>query len=111
MYGDFMGNVQVRLPSKSIKEIDQLGNKLGSTRSEIIRKALNEGMGRIKAELALKEYIENKITLCKAALSSGMSIAEFAEYASSKGIPFIRYHAEDAERDLERLRKGHASSP
>jgi Arc/MetJ-type ribon-helix-helix transcriptional regulator len=106
-----MGNVQVRLPPKSIKEIDQLGSKLGSTRSEVIRKALNEGISRIKAELALKEYIENKLTLCKAALSSGMSIAEFAEYASGKGIPFIRYPAEEAERDLERLRKVHGSSP
>lgn len=106
-----MGNVQVRLPSKSIKEIDQLGNKLGSTRSEVIRKALNEGISRIKAELALKEYIENKITMCKAASASGMSIAEFAEYASGKGIPFIRYPAEDAERDLKGLRKVHGSSP
>lgn len=106
-----MGNVQVRLPPRSIKEIDQLGDRLGSTRSEVIRKALNEGMSRIKAELALKEYIENKITLCKAALASGMSIAEFAGYASGKGIPFIRYPAEEAGRDLERLRKAHASSP
>lgn len=106
-----MSNVQVRLPQKSIKEIDQLGNKLGSTRSEVIRKALNEGISRLKAELALKEYIENKITLCKAALASGMSIAEFAEYASRKGIPFIRYPAEEAEKDLKRLRKAHGSSP
>jgi predicted HTH domain antitoxin len=106
-----MGNVQVRLPPKSIKEIDQLGNKLGSTRSEVVRKALNEGISRIKAELALKEYIENKITLCRAALVSGMSIAEFAEYASGKGIPFIRYPATEAERDLERLRKAHAGPP
>ncbi|MEE8402155.1 MAG: UPF0175 family protein [Candidatus Hydrothermarchaeaceae archaeon] len=106
-----MSNVQVRLPPKSIKEIDKLGNKLGSTRSEVIRKALDEGINRIKAELALKEYIENKITLCKAAVSSGMSIAEFAEYASGKGIPFIRYPSEDAVKDLEGLRGAHGSSP
>ncbi|MEE8401819.1 MAG: ribbon-helix-helix protein, CopG family [Candidatus Hydrothermarchaeaceae archaeon] len=105
-----MSNVQVRLPPKSIKEIDQLGDKLGSTRSEVIRKALKEGIGRIKAEMALKEYIENKITLCRAALASEMSIAEFAEYASGKGIPFIRYPSKEAERDLERLRN-HAGSP
>jgi Arc/MetJ-type ribon-helix-helix transcriptional regulator len=105
-----MSNVQVRLPPKSIKEIDQLGDKLGSTRSEVIRKALNEGISHIKAEMALKEYIENKITLCRAALASGMSISEFAEYASGKGIPFIRYPAKEAERDLERLRN-HAGSP
>jgi metal-responsive CopG/Arc/MetJ family transcriptional regulator len=106
-----MDNVQVRLPPKSIKEIDQLGDKLGSTRSEVIRKALKEGISRIKAELALKEYIENKITLCRAALSAGVSIAEFAEHASGKGIPFIRYPVKEAKRDLERLRKGHGSSP
>ncbi|MFQ5976165.1 MAG: UPF0175 family protein [Candidatus Hydrothermarchaeales archaeon] len=105
-----MGNVQVRMPSKSIKELDQLGDRLGSTRSEVIRKALKEGISRIKAELALKEYVENKITLCKAALASGMSIAEFAEYASGKGIAFIRYPVKEAEEDLERLRKVHEGS-
>jgi predicted HTH domain antitoxin len=106
-----MGNVQVRLPPKSIKELDKLGNKLGSTRSEVIRKALAEGIAHIKAELALKEYVENRITLCKGALAAGMSIAEFAEYASRKGIPFMRYPAGEAEADLERLRKAHAGSP
>lgn len=106
-----MSNVQVRLPQRSIKEIDLLGNRLGSKRSDVIRKALNEGVTLIKAELALKDYIGNKITLCKAALASGMSIVEFAEYASRKGIPFIRYSADDAERDFERLRKAHGSSP
>lgn len=106
-----MSSVQVRLPQRSIKEIDLLGNRLGSKRSYVIRKALNEGMTLIKAELALKDYIENKITLCKAALVSGMSIVEFTEYASRKGIPFIRYSADDAERDFERLRKAHGSSP
>lgn len=106
-----MSSVQVRLPQKSIKEIDLLGNKLGSRWAEVIRKALNEGISHIKAELALKDYIENKITLCKAALVSGMSITEFAEYASQKGISFIRYSAEEAEKDLKRLRHVHGSSP
>lgn len=105
-----MSNIQVRMPTKSVKEIDKLGERLGSTRSEIIRKALKEGISRMKAELALKEYVENKTTLCKAALSSGMSISEFAEYASDKGIPFMRYPLEDAKRDLEGLRKVHGSS-
>ncbi|HEQ78474.1 MAG TPA: ribbon-helix-helix protein, CopG family [Euryarchaeota archaeon] len=106
-----MGNVQVRLPQESIEEIDLLRNKLGSTRSEVIRRALSMGISHIKAELALKEYIENKITLCKAAQTSGMSISEFAEFASGKGIPFIRYPMEEAEKDLDKLRKIHASSP
>lgn len=106
-----MGNVQVRLPQESIEEIDLLRNKLGSTRSEVIRRALSMGISHIKAEIALKEYIENKITLCKAAQTSGISISEFAEFASEKGIPFIRYPMEEAEKDLDKLRKIHASSP
>lgn len=79
-----MSNVQVRLPQRSIKEIDQLGNRLGSKHSDVIRKVLNECMSLIKAELSLKDYIGNKITLCKATLASGISIAEFAEYATRK---------------------------
>ncbi|GCC11495.1 hypothetical protein IPdc08_01550 [archaeon] len=66
------------------------------------------GISHIKAELALKGYIENKITLCTAAQTSGMFISEFA---SGKGIPFIRYPIEEAVKDLDKLRKLHASSP
>ena len=105
-----MSNVQVRLSKKSIREIDLLRNKLGGSRSEIIRKALKAGISQIKAEIALKDYLENKTTLCRAAHFSGMSVAEFAEYASKKGVPFYRYSAEEVEEDLKRLRKLHEDS-
>ena len=105
-----MSNVQVRLSKESISEIDLLRNKLGGSRSEIIRKALKAGISQIKAEIALKDYLENKTTLCRAAHFSGMSIAEFAEYASKKGVPFYRYSVEEAEEDLKRLRKLHEDS-
>lgn len=100
-----MSNVQVRLPDRSVEEIDALRKRLGSSRSEVIRKALTEGLSHIKAELALGEYIENKITLCKAAALSGLSVREFAEYAAKKGIPFMRYSPEEAEADVEMLEK------
>jgi len=105
-----MSNVQVRLSKKSISEIDMLRSKLGGSRSEIIRKALKAGISQIKAEIALKDYLENRITLCRAAHFSGMSVAEFAEYASKKGVPFYRYSAGEAGEDLKRLRKLHADS-
>lgn len=105
-----MSNVQVRLSKESISEIDMLRSRLGGSRSEIIRKALNAGISQIKAEIALKDYLENRTTLCKAAHFSGMSVSEFAEYASKKGVPFYRYSAEEAEEDLKRLKKLHEDS-
>lgn len=100
-----MANVQVRLSDKAVREIDGLGKKLGSSRSEVIRRAVEKGLSNLKAELALKNYIENRITLCRAAALSGLSVREFADYASQKGIPFMRYGKGEAEADLERLKK------
>lgn len=102
-----MANVQVRLSDKAVRELDNLGKKLGSSRSEVIRRAVERGLSNLKAELALKNYVENRVTLCKAAVSSGLSIREFANYASQKGIPFMRYGEEEAKGDLERLRKAY----
>lgn len=100
-----MSSVQVRLPEKVVKDIDALGKQLESSRSEVIRKALEEGLGHLKAELALQDYLENRITLCEAASRSSLSVREFADYASDKGIPFMRYPAQEAERDVEELEK------
>lgn len=105
-----MANVQVRIPDKAVREIDILGKKLGSSRSEVIRKAVEKGLSNLKAELALEDYIENRLTLCKASVLSGLSVREFADYASQKGIPFMRYGEEEAKADLERLRKAYESS-
>ncbi len=105
-----MSNVQVRLSDKVVREIASLGKTLGSSKSEVIRRAVDKGLSNLKAELALEDYIKNKVTLCKAAVLSGLSVREFAEYAAQKGIPFMRYREEEARADLNRLRKAHESA-
>jgi predicted HTH domain antitoxin len=105
-----MGNVQVRISNEMLGEIDRLSKMLESSRSEVIRKALDDGIIHIKMETTLRDYIDNKITLCKAAVLAGTSVMEFADYAAERGIPFMRYGAEEAEEDLLRLRKRHESA-
>lgn len=102
-----MTNVQVRLPNKIVEEIDRLSKTLKSSRSEVIRKAVRSGISHMKMENALKDYVGNKVTLCKAASMSNVSVREFAEFATKKGIPFMRYSEKEAEEDLARLRKSH----
>ncbi len=100
-----MTNVQVRIPDDLLHEIEEISESMHTSRSEVIRRLLHEGISKEKLEMAVKRYVDDEVTLCKAAEIAGVSVSKFAEYAGEKEIPFMRYSPEEAEEDLERLRK------
>ena len=52
-------------------------------------------------EFAMKKYLDNEFSLCRAAEFSGVSIQEMAKYLSKKGIPFFRQTIEEVARDAK----------
>lgn len=52
-------------------------------------------------EIAMKKYLDNEFSLCRAAEFSGVSIQEMAKYLSQKGIPFFRQTIEEVARDAK----------
>ena len=100
-----MTNVQVRIPDDLLNEIEDISESMHTSRSEVIRRLLHEGISKEKLEMAVKRYVDDEITLCKAAEIAGVSVSKFAEYAGEKEIPFMRYSSEEAEEDLDRLKE------
>ena len=52
-------------------------------------------------QIAMKKYLDNEFSLCRAAEFSGVSIQEMAKYLSQKGIPFFRQTIEEVARDAK----------
>lgn len=100
-----MGNLQVRLREEETDELDALARELRLTRSEAARRALAEGMKRLRMEGALVQYVNGKFTLARAAQEARVTIGEMADVAADRGIPYFRYSPEDLRGDIERARK------
>lgn len=78
-------------------------------RSTAVRRLLYAGLREWKMQYAATLYIENKITLARAAEEAGVSIWEMMDYVRQRKIP-AQYSLEDLEHDLkgiyERLGEG-----
>ena len=55
--------------------------------------------------VALELFREGKVSLGRAAELCSTPLASFMEFAASRGVPVIRYSAEDVERELEALER------
>ncbi len=99
-----MGNIQVRLPDDLESDLDGLAEELHTTRSQVARNAIAEGMRSIRLDRALEKYAEGEFSLARAAQYAGVSIQQAAKKAAERGIAFYRYSPEDAEDDLETAR-------
>lgn len=100
-----MSNLQVRLGDDDTEELDALARDLGLTRSEVARRALAEGMKRLRMERALVRYVNGEITLARAAQDAGVTIGEMADVTADRGIPYFRYRPEELRADMERAKR------
>lgn len=100
-----MRNLQVRVHDEDVDALDALAEDLRSTRSEVARHALEEGMRKLRMERALNRYLNLEFTLARAARYAGVTIREMAEAAAARGIPYFRYSLEELRRDRRRATK------
>jgi len=99
-----MENVQIRLPEEEITELEELIEILHMSKSEVARNALHEGIKALKLEIALKKYLSNEFTLCRAAEFANVSIQEMADYLAKKQIPFFKYSEEELKKDAQKAK-------
>lgn len=96
-----MGNVQVRLPDDLEEALDALAGEMHTSRSEVMRNALAEGLTSMRVERALSRYVAGEMSLEAAARYAGVSLVRMASLAAERDIPFFRYSPEEAEADAE----------
>ena len=100
-----MKNLQVRVDEEDLRNLDDLAEDLSSSRSDVARSALREGVKRLRVERALTRYLNHEFTLSRAAEYTGLGIYEMSQLAADRGIPFFRYSVEELERDSSRAGK------
>ncbi len=94
-----MGNVQVRLPDDMEQALEALASELHTSRSEVMRNALAEGLVSMRLDRALSRYSRGDLSLEAAARSAGVSLSRLASAAADRKIPYARYGLEEAEAD------------
>ena len=100
-----MKNLQIRLDEDLVEEMDELAADLRLLRSDVARRAIDEGLRRLRLERAMEKYLHRKFSLCRAAEYAGVSIVEAADEAAKRGIPFFRYSPRELEQDIEVARR------
>jgi predicted HTH domain antitoxin len=96
--------ISIILPDDLKKEIDKLRDLNQEDQSSFIRKLLWKSVTHEKLEIALKEYLSNKISLGKAAENAGISIWEMLDELKSRNIT-LNYKISEAELEIEKILK------
>ena len=96
-----MESVQVRIPDEYIGILKELSETLHSSRSEVVRRAMEEGIKDMRMKIAMEKYLDEEFSLCRAAEFADVSIQQMAKYLAQKGIPFFRQSIEETIRDAK----------
>jgi predicted HTH domain antitoxin len=100
-----MDSLQVRIKERDKEELDELARMLGTSRSEILRRVIDDGLKNTRMKIATEKVLEREFSLSKAAEFSGVSIHRMAEYLASRRIPYFRQSVRDAEEDARTAKK------
>ena len=91
----------MRISEEYVDILNELSETLHSSRSEVIRKVLEEGIKDLRMKIAMDKYLDEEFSLCRAAEFSGVSIQQMAHYLAQKGIPFFKQSIEETMRDVQ----------
>lgn len=93
--------MQVRIGDEYVDILKELSETLHSSRSEVMRRVMEEGVRDLRMKIAMEKYLAEEFSLCRAAEFSGVSIQQMAGYLAQKGVPFFKYGVEEAKRDVK----------
>ena len=96
--------ISIILPDDLKKEIDKLRELYKEDQSSFIRQLLWKSITQEKLEYALREYLNDKISLGKAAEIAGISIWEMLDELKKKNIT-LNYKISEAELEIEKILK------
>ena len=92
----------VRLPEETIKALEDLTDKLQTERSDVMREALQIGIGEMKLRLALELYNKGRISFGRMAELTGLGIRELSLELKRRNVT-LRYGEERFSEEVEQL--------
>ena len=96
-----MESVQIRIGDEYINILKELSETLHTSRSEVVRRVIEEGVKDLRMKIAMDKYLDEEFSLCRAAEFADVSIQQMAKYLAQKGIPFFKQRVEETMRDAK----------
>jgi len=101
--------ISIILPDDLKEEIDKLKEIHKEEQSSYIRKLLWKSIAQEKLDYAIKQYLDDKISLGKSSEIAGISIWEMLDELHKRYIP-LKYKISEAELEIEKLLKKYGKS-
>jgi predicted HTH domain antitoxin len=92
--------LNIRVDSSLLKDIDDLAKKQNLERSALVRKVLIEGLQQERTNFALQKYLLQEISLERAAEIANISIHEMLQISAKYGIG-SQFTIEDYQKMME----------
>ena len=90
----------VRLPEETLEALEDLKNKLQRERSDVMREAMQIGIGEMKLRLALELYTKGTISFGRMSELTGLGYRELSMSLKRRNIT-IRYGEERLDEEAE----------
>ena len=90
----------VRLPEETLEALEDLTDKLQRERSDIMREAMQIGIGEMKLRLALELYTKGKVSFGRMAELTGLGYRELSLALKRRNVT-LRYGEERFAEDIE----------
>ncbi len=90
----------VRLPVETLEALQDLTDKLQRERSDIMREAMQIGIGEMKLRLALELYTKGKVSFGRMAELTGLGYRELSLALKRRNVT-LRYGEERFAEDIE----------
>lgn len=94
--------VSTRLPDDLVEALDELGDRAGQSRSDVLREVVKKGLRAERLERAMEAYRKREVSIGTAAKMAGLPLTLFLDEMKRHGI-LLNYDLEELERDMDRV--------
>nr|MDO8087023.1 UPF0175 family protein [Candidatus Sigynarchaeum springense]MDO8115940.1 UPF0175 family protein [Candidatus Sigynarchaeota archaeon] len=98
--------LSIIIPADMKREIDEIKSRSLEDQSSLVRRLLRKSITLEKLDIAVKDYVDDKISLGAAATFAGISIWEMIDELKRRNIG-LRYKILDALEEIEQLLQRH----
>lgn len=98
-----MENVTTRMDEEELDLLERLADETGSSRSDVIRRAVRTGASQELIRIALQRYQEGELGMRGAADLAGVTIGQMMDEANERGV-LTNYDEADLADDVDALR-------
>ena len=95
-----MPSISARIPDDERDELEEVAALLEEDKSTTIRKALDEGLTRIRIRIAVERYQSGEVSVTQAARLAGISLAEWLEVCRERNLT-TQLSPADIEHDAD----------